>query len=397
MILTEKQEQGVKIAIERYKNGEKYTTIGGYAGTGKSTLVRFMVEILGVPEDDICFTAFTGKAANVLLKKGNKNVRTLHKLLYVSHLKSDGTFIRVPVKEIPYKIIIIDEISMVPLTMIKLLFTYNVHVICLGDPFQLPPINQNEDNHLLDNTHIFLDEIMRQEQESEIIRLTMDIREGKEIKVSQGKEVIILNKNELNTGMLKWADQILCGTNATRTKLNSQMRKLNNIFEDKPQDKDKMICLTNYWDIISTNEEPLMNGTIGYLSNSFETFFTIPRRLGLEKREIPIIHGDFIVNDDDNIFSNLDMDKNMIIKGENTLDSKTSYILSKIPSTRNLIPMNFTYGYAITCHKAQGSEWEKVLVVEENFPRKKEEHARWLYTACTRASSRLVLVKEGNK
>lgn len=46
MILTRKQEEGLKIALERYKNNEKYTVISGYAGTGKSTLVRFIINAL---------------------------------------------------------------------------------------------------------------------------------------------------------------------------------------------------------------------------------------------------------------------------------------------------------------------------------------------------------------
>ena len=66
----------------------------------------------------------------------------------------------------------------------------------------MPPINKDEDNHLLDNPHIFLDEIMRQEDESEIIQLTMDIRNGKPLKHYIGKEVQILDKEELTTGML---------------------------------------------------------------------------------------------------------------------------------------------------------------------------------------------------
>ena len=54
-----------------------------------------------------------------------------------------------------------------------------------------------------------------------------------------------------------------------------------------------------------------------------------------------------------------------------------------------LFPKEFTYGYAITCHKAQGSEWDKVLVIEENFPFAKVDHARWLYTAATRAAEKI--------
>lgn len=86
MQLTSKQEEGLKIAIERYKRKEKYTIISGYAGTGKSTLVKFIIAALaqyGInPDEDVVYTSFTGKATQVLQKKGNKNVSTLHKLLY---------------------------------------------------------------------------------------------------------------------------------------------------------------------------------------------------------------------------------------------------------------------------------------------------------------------------
>ena len=82
MILTKKQEEGLKIAVERYLNDEKYTVISGYAGSGKTTLVRFIIEALDVNEDEVCYCAFTGKATEVLRKKGNKNTCTLHKLLY---------------------------------------------------------------------------------------------------------------------------------------------------------------------------------------------------------------------------------------------------------------------------------------------------------------------------
>lgn len=134
---------------------------------------------------------------------------------------------------------------MVPKDLLKRLASYHVHIICLGDPGQLPPINKDENNHLLDIPHIFLDEIMRQEEQSEIIKLTMDIRAGKPLNRFQGKEIQILDKEELTTGMLMWADQIICSTNATRVALNNQMRQLLG-RSDKPEDGDKVICLRNY-------------------------------------------------------------------------------------------------------------------------------------------------------
>ena len=396
MELNEKQKNGLTLALQRYKNKEKYTVIAGYAGAGKSTLVRFIIEELktyGVKETDVCFACFTGKAAQVLLKKGNKNVITLHKLLYKSIPKESGGFVRIPNPSIPYKIVVVDEVSMAPKTLMDLLFKHDVYVICLGDPFQLPPVDKKEDNHLLDTPHIFLDEIMRQAQESEIIQLSMAIRENRPIEAFQGKEVQILNKEELNTGMLTWADQILVATNATRVSINTQMRKLLN-FGEQPQDGDKIICLRNYWDCFSDNEEPLVNGTIGILKDSFLTKRYLPSIVkstdGLS--HINLIVGDFI-SDSGMYFHSLEMDKKMIDTGEFSLDWKTVYQLNRNPKTRDIPPLEFTYGYAITCHKAQGSEWDKVLVIEEKFPFDKIEHARWLYTAVTRSSEKLVLVR----
>ena len=396
MELNEKQKQGLEIAISRYKNKEHYTVISGYAGTGKSTLVKFIVSALPNinPDEDVIYTSFTGKATQVLQKKGNKNVSTLHKLLFESIPKPDGTFFRKPVEFIPYKIVIVDECSMVPKDLLQRLIKYNVHIICLGDPGQLPPINKNEDNHLLDYPHIFLDEIMRQEAESEIINLTMDIRAGKPLTHYQGKEVQVLNKDELTTGMLLWADQIICAKNETRIALNNQMRNLLGRSGD-PQDGDKVICLKNNWDIYSVNDNPLVNGTIGYLKDSFSTYINLPRQItsdGQPKR-LDILTANFI-SDTNEDYGILNMDKQLILTGKSGLDWKTSYKMGRNWRFQDKIPDQFTYGYAITCHKSQGSEWDNVLVIEEGFPFEKEEHKQWLYTAATRAAKKLVIIKK---
>lgn len=392
MELTNKQETGLKLAIERHRAGEKCTVISGYAGTGKSTLVRFIIEALDVEESKVCYTAFTGKAAEVLRKKGNKNVCTLHKLLYDHFPRPAGGFYRKPKAKIDYDVVVVDEISMAPKTLIDLLFKHRCYIICLGDHFQLPPIDKEENNHLLDKPHIFLDEVMRQAKESEIIRLTMDIREGNLIKPVQGNEVIVLDKKDLNTGMLLWADQVLVATNAARQKINTQMRQLLG-FEGNPKDGDKVICLRNYWDEFSEMEgDPLVNGTIGYLKNGFETFRDIPYYIPAENRRLKIWQANFMVGND--YYPDLEADLHMINTGEKCCDWRVAYKLNKLkPKLGEIVPKEFAYAYAITCHKAQGSEWDKVLILEEQFPFDKEEHARWLYTACTRASEKLVLVR----
>ena len=396
MELNDKQKQGLDIAVDRYKRKERYTVISGYAGTGKSTLVKFIVAALPNidPDEDVIYTSFTGKATQVLQKKGNKNVSTLHKLLFESIPKPDGTFFRKPVEFIPYKIVIVDECSMVPKELLQRLIKYNVHIICLGDPGQLPPINKNEDNHLLDHPHIFLDEIMRQEAESEIINLTMDIRAGKPLTRYQGKEVQVLNKDELTTGMLLWADQIICAKNETRIALNNQMRDLLG-RSGGPQDGDKVICLKNNWDIYSVNDNPLVNGTIGYLKDSFSTYINLPRQITSDgqPKKLDILTANFI-SDTEEDYGILNMDKQLITTGVPGLDWKTSYKMGRNWRFQDKIPDQFTYGYAITCHKSQGSEWDNVLVIEEGFPFEKEEHKQWLYTAATRAAKKLVIIKK---
>lgn len=395
MILTKKQAQGLDIALERFTNNQKFTVIAGFAGSGKSTLVKFIIEALSMcgidPERDVCFCAYTGKACNVLQKKGNQNVSTLHKLLYEHIPKVDGTFFRKKKDFIEYKIIVVDECSMMPKELMEDLHRHNdIYIIYLGDPFQLPPVDKNADNHLLDKPHIFLDEIMRQAAESEIIRLTMDIRNKCPIQYMHGREVQILPKEEITTGMLTWADQVIVGTNNTRIAFNNQMRQLLG-HGDMPEDGDKVICLRNYWDILSNQESPLVNGMIGYLSNTYNSFLRVPAWAGPEG-DVALI-GANVVSDAKETYQNLEMDKKLILTGSAGLSWKTAYKLAKCKKVHYPIPLEFTYGYAITCHKAQGSEWDKVLVVEEKFPYEQNEHARWLYTACTRAVDRLVLVR----
>ena len=391
MILTQRQEQGLEICIEKYLAGERCCVISGYAGTGKSTLVKVIVQNLpGVdPDRDVTYACFTGKAAQVLLKKGNKNVTTLHKLLYESIPKPDGTFFRKPKIDIDYKIVVVDEVSMAPKTLMDLLFKHDVFVIALGDPFQLPPVSKDDDNGLLNKPDVFLDEIMRQSLDSEIIQLSMKIRHGESISYSKGSDVIVLPKKELNTGMLQWADQILVGTNAARISINNQMRELLGRGKS-PEESDKVICLRNYWDNFAVNDDPLVNGTIGYISNVYETFNKTPSWAG--NQIIKVLHADFI-SDSGADFGPLQMDEKQILTGERCLDYRTIYRLMANWRTQHLVPMEFTYAYAITTHKSQGSSWPNVLVMEEKFPFEKEEHARWLYTACTRAENKLVLVR----
>lgn len=393
--LTKRQEEGLRTAVERYNLGEKYTVISGYAGSGKSTLIKFIIDALPVnPEIDVAYAAFTGKAATVLQQKGCQNAVTAHKLLYRAKPMPNGTYKFYPraKNEMEYKVIVIDEVSMLPKPMWDLLTTHDVYILATGDPGQLPPVNPDDDNHILDKPHVFLDEIMRQAQDSEIIRLSMHIREGGTLSSfgCSGQQVQIFNKGDVVSGMYDWADQILCATNVQRTKINNFVRQQKG-FDEEPEVGDKIISLRNHWDFASSSGTwALTNGSIGTIEYMDKQNIWLPRYI--YDKPVPYLFTNITLEDGD-VFNAIPIDYNSLKNGEMTLNPKQAYQLNKMKGFIEA-PFEFAYAYAITCHKSQGSEWNKVLVFEEWFPNTTEEHKKWLYTACTRASDKLVVIKK---
>lgn len=392
MVLTNKQEEGLRTILSRYRANEKYTVISGYAGTGKSTLVKFAIEALDVSHDKVAYATFTGKAAEVLRKKGNEGAMTLHRLLYESVPRQGGGFFHKAKTSLEYTIIVVDEVSMVPKSMIDLLLRHKVYVIFLGDPFQLPQIDKDEAHDLLDHPHVFLDEVMRQAAESEIIQTTMKIRNQEPIAYSKGNEVMVIPYSELVDGCYDWADQIICATNKKRKDVNDYIRKMRG-YSGLPQEGERMICLRNYWEDISTTGEALVNGTTGTVHDIGTGCRIIPPYIQCPNHKMETVTCVF-ETDTDSTFHAVEMDKHMIEAGEKCIDWRTSYALGKLRNRiGDIIPREFDFGYCITGHKSQGSQWGKVLVLEESFPFGAVDHARWLYTVCTRPENKLVLVR----
>jgi exodeoxyribonuclease-5 len=253
-------------------------------------------------------------------------------------------------------------------------------------------IDKKEAHTLLDKPDVFLEEIMRQEAESEIIQLTMKIRNGEPIDFMKGNEVIISPAKEMVTGHLTWADTILCATNATRHSINQQVRGLLG-YEGELCSGEKIIIKRNYWEDCNEDGDALVNGTIGIVENPFDSYIMIPRYIKNDRHQIPIIMAEF-TPDGGKPFGTIDFDKDYVLNETPCVDWRVAYQIGKMRSRLgDILPKQATYGYALTCHAAQGSEWDKVLVIEENFPFDKKEHARWLYTACTRSAKKLVLLR----
>ena len=402
MALTTDQFNGLKTIVERYKNHERFSVLSGYAGTGKSYLLRHVIEALGLnPNTDVAFATPTGKAAQVLSSMGNKNAQTIHRLLYQWFPKPGGGFFRKRIPFLPYKLVVCDEVSMIDNEMINDLLSHGeCHVIFTGDPFQLEPVNKDAGNTMLDNPHVFLSEIMRQALESDIVRLSMEIREGKPLENFIGTDAQVIGRGDIVDGMMTWADQIICAKNDTRMAFNRKVNELRGFDNENVTEGQKIICLRNYWDILSEEGEPLVNGTIGVLDNVRKVRRRIAPSVG--GGYIDIILCDLITENQD-IYYDLPLDFNQLLTGQRTItDSKLLYKIDRFYSSpwaqekglQNPIPLEAEMGWAITCHKAQGSTFGKVLVQEEAFPFNREEHQKWVYTAMTRPSNRLVFVQK---
>lgn len=403
--LTKKQEEGLKIAIERYRNKEKYTCISGFAGTGKSTLIKFIISAMNVKEDAVRYIAYTGKAANVLKNKGCPNAMTAHKLLYYSKMLPNGQYVFKPrpsgvLYQEGIRVVVIDEISMLPKKMWDLMCSHNFYILACGDPEQLPPIpdlksNEDPNNHVLDHPHIFLDEIMRQAQESEIIRLSMHIRQGNPLTTFPvaNEQVMIFDRKDLDISKLVWADQVLCATNKTRNMINQQVRASYGFDSTTPQIGDKVINLHNEWGILSNHQNPLTNGVIGTIKEMTASDLEYPYWIRNQELSVPIITATISGDEEGEDFSSISFDKSEILTGKSTLRGEEEYTIKN--RLKRSTPLHFNFGYAITVWKSQGSEWNKVLLIEEyGWPRDPETRRRFLYTGITRAVDRLVVIKE---
>lgn len=371
-------------------NPEHLYLTNDYIVTHNTTVTKIIVDSLNIPSKNVAYCSYTGKASEVMRKYGNEGAITAHKLLYKAYYSDGKWFYQQKEKLEDIGLVVVDEVSMLPKTMWDSLLSYpDVYVLALGDNYQLPPIldDPKEEQNILDRPHVQLTEIMRQAQESDIIKQTMSLRQNKPLKPYCGNDINIFRKADFKPEMLFWANQILCGTHKKRKEINQFMRQGK---PNTPVIGDKIICAHNAWDIHSINGNPVINGTMGIVKD-----FSVEKVRYNSKNfnvTIPIMFTTLETNDGD--IYNIPIDYNCFAKGRKSLSLKQEMIIKRAGKKyENLpLPLEFDYGYALTTHRAQGSQWGKVLVFEEMFSDDLETRQRLLYTAITRATSKVTVI-----
>jgi exodeoxyribonuclease-5 len=337
----------------------------GLAGTGKTTLAR---EVADMVTGKVAFVAFAGKAAMALRVRGCLSATTIHSLIYnaVQDITGKVHFILKYGNEAPQcELIIVDECSTVDADVAKDLLSYQIPVLTLGDPFQLPSIDGIEFfmNAKPDAT---LTEVLRQEENSPVLELAARVRQRLNLKCGRYGDSEILPLSQLTTDHLLRANQILVGTNELRHRVNREMRNLLGFTQPTPEEGDKLICLRSnkkrnfvngsMWSVLAVNGEE--EGRISLKLQSEDELSS--NRAGKAQRSVRVPHVCF----------------------------KAEWETNQTSSPRFGVDL-FGYGYALTVHKAQGSGWDDVLIIDDGRPGKNRD--RWLYTSLTRAARRVTL------
>jgi len=413
-VLTADQQKAKELIIEWFKNLDTQTfVLSGYAGTGKTFLLKHVVcDCLKlVPEKEVAFVAPTGKAASVLIRNGT-NAGTIHSLIYKMDdddfdVDENGEIVRSRLKFIKrdklpnLKLIVVDETSMVSDEVVNDLLSFNIKTLFCGDDAQLPPVNGS--CRLLLKPDFTLKEITRQDLNNPIVSLAQKARRGEQIEYgSYGKIAAVVPrsefKGELRKKLLLKAGQVICGTNRTRARLNDEIRKYLgfNTEDPLPRDGEKIICTLNNWERCIDEEGMfnLVNGIIGYCANVEEKSDGIAlldfraEFLDYTVKKIPFDEGIFKEGKYYHTYGEVaEKLENGDVVGENNLAAIREY---KVKGEELI--SRFELAYAITCHKAQGSEFDFVIVFDESrfFG---NESTKWLYTAITRARKKLIVVK----
>jgi exodeoxyribonuclease-5 len=362
MTWSPQQDAALKAVAEWLRRGDRPVfRLFGYAGTGKTTLAKHIAEHV---DGDVAFGAYTGKAALVLRMKGCADASTIHSMIYKSRESDENGPQFVLNRQSPASkadLIIIDECSMVDEELGRDLLSFGQPVLVLGDPAQLPPVKgggfftEGEPDMMLTEVH-------RQAKDNPIIHLSMQVREGGRLEAGTYGESRIIRRREIDAAAVMEADQVLVGLNKTRRLYNTRLRELNGYRDPMPAAGEKLVCLRN------DKTKGLLNGgtwsiqALRGIRNDFIRMDVLPDDDARRRSVEVAVHKAFF---------------------EGT-EEEVPFVLRKESD-------EFTYGYALTVHKAQGSQWDDLVLFDESFAFR-EHRSRWLYTALTRAAEKVTVV-----
>ena len=358
-----------------------YIRMFGHAGTGKSTLLGYMRDA-GVFPKATLYGAYTGKASQVMRDKGMRGAQTLHSLIYKPRQKSNGQveFILNTFDSplLDAELLVIDECSMLSVEMFDDLISFGVPILVLGDPSQLPPPTNSSPGIPIENPDIMLNEIHRQARDSGIIATSILAREGQKIPYgsTDDKSVRHINGKMLKEYALD-ADVILCGTNKTRSSLNTKMRKLlDHDYESPyPGKGERIICRRNSvvksddYDNVGLGDTAIFNGQMGVVEEVLdERLDALKLKVSFEGTD----HGQAI---------------SLWALKEKFTGGKTD-----MPWYVRKQYQELELAYAITVHLSQGSQWRHVALVDQSVVFR-DSREKWLYVGITRAIDQLTMAR----
>ncbi len=432
------------------RSGSSIFLLKGYAGTGKTTLVSSLVNVLPKLGCDNVLLAPTGRAAKVLSLYSGKKAFTIHKKLYRLQTNSEGmaSFVMMTNKN-KNTIFIVDEASMINTNidqdsqslfggknilddLVEYVYSgQNCKLFLIGDDAQLPPVHM-ETSPALDRKHIKakygfnvfsaqLSQVVRQNLESGILNNATRIRNklsksGKsipkfkldgfgDVKRPQGwelEEAVIdsFGSNE------KEKSVIICRSNKRANLFNQQIRNHVLYFEEELSSGDYLMATRNnyFWLPESSETGFIANGDMMEVLRVIKIqecygfrFADVSVRL-VDYPDEPVLELKLIID-------SLHADKpSLSFKDLSGLYEEIQADYSDIPEKRKRYlkiknnqyynALQVKFAYALTCHKSQGGQWENVFVepglMPGNTPDK--EFYRWLYTAVTRATKNLYLL-----
>ena len=394
-------------------NRSLYITLGGYAGTGKPSLIAEIRK--SIPKRwKVAFCAFTGKAAGVMKDKllavnainDNDYIGTMHSLMYMVR-EDPETKLKVFEKKsfIDYDLIVVDEASMVNQDLFIDLRSYHIPMLFVGDHGQLPPIS-SDDFNLMSEPMIRLEEVHRFGENSALLDLSIMARNGESIpfkqfdeKVAKVKETDPMVNDFIHNHLGDFSNGVcLCGTNNTRVDVNQLIRYNSGIIDDIgdkiPRTDDRVVCLKNNRSLI----DPIYNGQLGTITS----IANVDKLDDVYSMGILMDEGfgyKGFVNRDNFGKMKYASDGKEYITVKELMQLKSYLTIAEKKMMRGKVGKkklyfdSFDFGYCLTVHKAQGSEWGNVLLFEEISGYWDDEYKRkWLYTAITRSNDRLLII-----